>query len=645
MTQPGCHGPDCTYTGPGSGAAPGRCTQTNGYISNFEIREILATKSDVQQYSDKHGDVLVYDGVQWVSWMSRGLYDERANWIKGLNFGGTSDWAIDLDADYNVGDGPGGGDSGSGPVIVSPDIYKEPNPLATCYPPCTFVWPPWVLSTTTTISMPPVTVTYEENWVTTVTIDNSVVITTSAASITSTVITVPPVTTTAIDVWNVVWNDEDHDKDDVVWLTSSVTFPPISLTQTVRSDVTRPPITWTYSPGPYPTPNPGPPGPPGPPPPPPGFPSTIRVTGGAPKPTCKPGQVCGKPCLLNCNPRDSGCFGICGCIGPFCPAGSCAGPGCGSGGGGGGGGNGEPTSCRTSATASFCKVDCSVYHFPQSTSTTCRNPSCSRTTTACRATGSTTTATTTMSCPSLQPYVGLGPNEQVPILGDGGLGGIVVDPGDFTSVKPPPQTSSTPTKRPSTQLPVPTGSPPDGGPYCFRNHNEDLRWNFFTDTAGNDLLNTLCDVADELSPSNTFGHAIRGRNGLLASVTWATSQTGCKPKAPLPLRDYCRDSFRYIVYSCDNNNRDQSYGGAYIDDDVYGCVRWWLGAELSPMLRERKPPTMTDAVMNTTVVVEDAPKELKPAQQAKLLDLLDELEVELPRLDREKVEGFRRGHL
>jgi chitinase len=43
MTDPSCRTPDCHYTGPKSGAKPGRCTDTQGYISNFEIREIIDT--------------------------------------------------------------------------------------------------------------------------------------------------------------------------------------------------------------------------------------------------------------------------------------------------------------------------------------------------------------------------------------------------------------------------------------------------------------------------------------------------------------------------------------------------------------------------------------------------------------------------
>ncbi|KFY45423.1 hypothetical protein V495_02990 [Pseudogymnoascus sp. VKM F-4514 (FW-929)] len=185
MTSPGCYGADCTYTGPESGATPGKCTNTSGYISNFEIRDIIASNSNVQQYSSDDGDILVYNDVQWVSWMSKQLYDDRVSWIKGLNFGGTSDWAIDLDADFGVDDTASDGDSGSGPIYVNPDIYNDPDPTIQCYPPCTFILPPWVLPSPTTITMDPITVTYRDTWETTVTIDGGIV-TTSAGSTTST---------------------------------------------------------------------------------------------------------------------------------------------------------------------------------------------------------------------------------------------------------------------------------------------------------------------------------------------------------------------------------------------------------------------------------------------------------------------------
>jgi chitinase len=116
MTTPGCTGPMCTFVGKESAAAPGRCTNTKGYISNYEIRDIIASKANVQQLKTEEGDeLIVYDGTEYVGWMSKQKYQERS----GLNFGGTSDWAIDLDGDYDVGGGPGGlpGAGGSTTVI------------------------------------------------------------------------------------------------------------------------------------------------------------------------------------------------------------------------------------------------------------------------------------------------------------------------------------------------------------------------------------------------------------------------------------------------------------------------------------------------------------------------------------------------
>ncbi|KAH7317126.1 hypothetical protein B0I35DRAFT_461621 [Stachybotrys elegans] len=586
MAAAGCHGPDCSFTGPESGATPGRCTETSGYISNFEIREILATNGNAQLYADEDGDVLVYDDVQWVSWMGRPLYDSRVSWYRSLNFGGVVEWAIDLDADYAQGDDPGGGDTGSGVIIISPDIYEEEEPTVSCYPPCTFVFPPWILPSPTTITVDPVTVTYEENWSTTISVSGGV-ITTSAASITSTVITLPPLTTTAIDIWEVVWDGEEGEEDEedeeaIIWLTSSIRFPPVTITQSSTSDMPLPLITWTYSPGPYPTPNPSDddpddPNPPPPPPPPPGFPPSITVTGGIPGPTCRPGQICGRPCSRNCDPGTSNCVGICGCIGIFCPGGSCVGLGCGGGGGGGGGGDPEePTSCRRSTTVSDCEVECTVLEYPATTRTRCPDPECSNTRTACSVTGTSSRTTTTISCPTRPPTEQLPGGDTVPRLGDGGLGGEVVDEGNYSDV-PDSEPEPTPTEEPEPDLPIPTLVPGESGaPYCFRDHNEEGRWGVFTPDQADDVLIALCGTAEELPPENTFGFAVRGPSGLVASVTWADNQEGCAPRAAMPLEDFCLDALQWIGMHCDEF-ADDSYGGAYVENWDWGCVEWFIG--------------------------------------------------------------------
>lgn len=232
-----------------------------------------------------------------------------------------------------------------------------------------------------------------------------------------------------------------------------------------------------------------------------------------------------------------------------------------------------------------------------------------------------------MSCEPEATYDNLPPGEQVPIIGDGGRGGWVVDPGEFT--QRPTTTTTTEDPEPTTsELPIPTGSPPEGGPYCFRDHNEDGRWQSFTDDEGNDLLNILCyDIAEELPPSNTFGHAVRSPNGILASVTWADEQGGCQPKSPLPLGDYCADTFRYIIYSCDDFDREESYGGAFVDNAEYGCVRWWLGKD-----------SLSTLIESTSL---ERPEQLSREEQSVVMDMLAHLEPELPRVDAGEIEDFR----
>lgn len=103
MAKTGCHKPYCHFTGPKSGAEPGKCTKVGGYLANYEIAQIIEDgkkgKRKVSQYYDD-GDVIVYDGDNWVSFLTTESYDKRQDWVDSENFGGTSDWAVDLNATY-----------------------------------------------------------------------------------------------------------------------------------------------------------------------------------------------------------------------------------------------------------------------------------------------------------------------------------------------------------------------------------------------------------------------------------------------------------------------------------------------------------------------------------------------------------------
>ncbi|KAL6873022.1 glycoside hydrolase family 18 protein [Trichoderma novae-zelandiae] len=101
MTDPRCKGPMCTFAGPQSLAAQGACTTSSGYISNAEILDIMEDKKtySVQAWYDEKtdSDYLIYNQTQWVAYMSKSVKAARIKKYQALNFGGISNWAIDLE--------------------------------------------------------------------------------------------------------------------------------------------------------------------------------------------------------------------------------------------------------------------------------------------------------------------------------------------------------------------------------------------------------------------------------------------------------------------------------------------------------------------------------------------------------------------
>ena len=114
MAKAGCKGPTCTFLGERneSPAMEGECTRTPGYLADWEIRQALRTYEqgwfggDYESYYDDESDsdILVYDGDEWVAWMDVETKRRRTSEYRGLNFAGTSDWAIDLQQDFQYND-------------------------------------------------------------------------------------------------------------------------------------------------------------------------------------------------------------------------------------------------------------------------------------------------------------------------------------------------------------------------------------------------------------------------------------------------------------------------------------------------------------------------------------------------------------
>lgn len=101
MASADCWGPECQFTGDRltSYAKKGRCTATGGYLAEAEIEEILSDPSRVnRQYVDasSNSDVLVYDDIEWVGYMSAATKETRTKLYIAWGLGGTTDWASDL---------------------------------------------------------------------------------------------------------------------------------------------------------------------------------------------------------------------------------------------------------------------------------------------------------------------------------------------------------------------------------------------------------------------------------------------------------------------------------------------------------------------------------------------------------------------
>ncbi|KAH6656191.1 chitinase [Plectosphaerella plurivora] len=140
MAKAGCTGVDCKYTGTRllSNARPGMCTDTGGYIASAEIREILWNKEvlGAREWHDKESDsdIVVYQDTEWLAWMNDKTKQDRILYYQSINFGGVSDWAVDLDKDYgDSGIGSGDPDDSSlsgGRTCPLSKTYKDLDSLA-----------------------------------------------------------------------------------------------------------------------------------------------------------------------------------------------------------------------------------------------------------------------------------------------------------------------------------------------------------------------------------------------------------------------------------------------------------------------------------------------------------------------------------
>ncbi|KAK4449031.1 hypothetical protein QBC34DRAFT_463610 [Podospora aff. communis PSN243] len=113
MADPKCKGPMCTFLGDkeSSPAMPGECTGEGGYLADAEIRRTQFAAEwwggeGYEAYYDKDSDsdIVIYNGDEWVAFMDHETKKRRIETYRKLGFLGTTDWAIDLQQDFNADD-------------------------------------------------------------------------------------------------------------------------------------------------------------------------------------------------------------------------------------------------------------------------------------------------------------------------------------------------------------------------------------------------------------------------------------------------------------------------------------------------------------------------------------------------------------
>ncbi len=136
MADPKCTGPMCEFTSvPGkpweSNADPGDCTGTAGYIANAEILELqrmaaeMGDDGSIQTWHETptHSDMMTWDG-NWVAYLTPSSKAQRIQFYAALNFGGISDWAVDLEQFHAPPGSPDdGGDDDDPPVMQCSDAF------------------------------------------------------------------------------------------------------------------------------------------------------------------------------------------------------------------------------------------------------------------------------------------------------------------------------------------------------------------------------------------------------------------------------------------------------------------------------------------------------------------------------------------
>ncbi|KAE8167238.1 hypothetical protein BDV40DRAFT_284981 [Aspergillus tamarii] len=144
----------------------------------------------------------------------------------------------------------------------------------------------------------------------------------------------------------------------------------------------------------------------------------------------------------------------------------------------------------------------------------------------------------------------------------------------------PTSTSTAPTKT-TTSLSVPTATKSSDPIYCFNEHN-DGSYVPFKVTGAKAAMEALCYNGNSLKPGGppyTYVYSDSSGTNVIGSVQWAPDQSGCKPEKEVEMKIHCESAMEHCFSKC--RNPTEGYGGAFVENQGFGCIQWILYAQKS----------------------------------------------------------------
>ncbi|KAI9043450.1 bacteriodes thetaiotaomicron symbiotic chitinase [Aspergillus affinis] len=164
-TSPGCD--FYTKNDNTGGAAPGTCTGTSGFLSDYEISRSIKSFSPNIHYDQAAGvNWMTWSGNQWVSFDDGRTLKQKADFANSRCLGGLFSWALDLGGQGSLknpneltagdtsmdGANAKEGSDGTGILYVGQEVLGN-SPTFTAIAPVSIIFPKSVLNSPTTINL------------------------------------------------------------------------------------------------------------------------------------------------------------------------------------------------------------------------------------------------------------------------------------------------------------------------------------------------------------------------------------------------------------------------------------------------------------------------------------------------------------